>query len=190
MWVTGCMSRAPPFARPRPRQESDDHDAHEFGRSIVLGIAGRRSRRLRHRGGRIGRPPRGPRQPLRPRLRDPDRARCHPGRRPGPNQGRRRRARPAELRPGVPEHGLVPERDHLHRRRSRDPALPRLPDRGAGRGTVVPRRRLSPRPRRAADAGAVWRLRRGGPAGEPTCRRASSGSSSRSPTTPTRWPSC
>ena len=52
-------------------------------------------------------------------------------------------------RPGLRQHRLVPERDHLHRRREGDPALPRLPDRGAGREELVPRGRL-PADRRAS----------------------------------------
>ena len=42
------------------------------------------------------------------------------------------------------------ERDHRARRRQRHPALPRLPDRAAGRAVDLPRGRLPPDPRRAA----------------------------------------
>ena len=41
--------------------------------------------------------------------------------------------------------------DHLPRRRRRHPALPRLPDRAAGRALDLPRGRLPPAERRAAD---------------------------------------
>ncbi len=55
------------------------------------------------------------------------------------------------VRPGVPEHGVVPERDHLHRRRRRDPALPRLPDRAGRRAGELPRDGLPAARGRAAD---------------------------------------
>ena len=61
-------------------------------------------------------------------------------------------------RPGLRQHRLVPERDHLHRRREGHPALPRLPDRGARREEHVPRGRLPADLRRAADAAAARRL--------------------------------
>ncbi len=66
----------------------------------------------------------------------------------------RRRVRADELRPGVHEHGVVQERDHVHRRRQGDPALPRLPDRAARREGDVPRGRVAAAQRRAADAAA------------------------------------
>ncbi len=53
-----------------------------------------------------------------------------------------RRLRPDGLRPGVHEHGLLPQRDHLHRRRRRHPPAPRLPDRAALRALQLPRGRL------------------------------------------------
>ena len=65
------------------------------------------------------------------RVRGADRGRRDPRDRAAPDQGRRRRLRPDELRPGVPEHRVGAERDHLHRRRPRHPPLPRLPDRAA-----------------------------------------------------------
>ena len=54
----------------------------------------------------------------------------------------RRRIRADVLRPGVHEHGVVPQLDHLHRRRRGDPAAPRLPDRAAVRALDLPRGRL------------------------------------------------
>jgi O-antigen/teichoic acid export membrane protein len=53
-----------------------------------------------------------------------------------------RRLRADDLRPGVHEHRVVPQRDHLHRRRQGHPALPRLPDRAARRASRLPRDRL------------------------------------------------
>jgi len=44
--------------------------------------------------------------------------------------------------PRLHEHGLVPQRDHLHRRRGGDPAAPGLPDRAAVRALDLPRGRL------------------------------------------------
>src|SRR5579859_5145577 len=67
------------------------------------------------------------RQPHGPRLRTADRRRGDPGPRPAPDQGLRRRLRAALLRPGLHEHGELPQRDHLHRRGEGDPALPGLP---------------------------------------------------------------
>ena len=43
--------------------------------------------------------------------------------------------RPGDLRPGLRQHRVVRVGDHLHRRRRRHPALPRLPDRPARRVT-------------------------------------------------------
>ena len=86
-------------------------------------------------------------------------------RRAGSCQGRRCRSRAAQLRPGVPEHRVLPERDHVYRRRPGDPPVPRLPDRGARGRPVVPRRGVLARPRRAADGRGVAGVRRGGPAG-------------------------
>ena len=51
-----------------------------------------------------------------------DRRRTDPGDRPAPDQGLRGRLRADHLRPGVHEHRLVSQRDHLHRRRRGDPA--------------------------------------------------------------------
>ena len=49
------------------------------------------------------------------------------------------------------QHRLVPERHHLHRRREGHPALPRHPDRGAGREVDLRRDGLPADLRRAAD---------------------------------------
>ena len=63
----------------------------------------------------------------------------------------RRRLRADDLRPGVPEHRRVPEPHHLHRRRQGHPALPRLPDRAAGRAEHLSRDGVPDPLRRAAD---------------------------------------
>ena len=72
----------------------------------------------------------------------PDRRRRDPRQRPATDQGRQRRLRPHELRPGVHEHRVVPQRDHLHRRRQGDPALSRI-----SRSSSSPSRRASSRSR-------------------------------------------
>ena len=54
-------------------------------------------------------------------LRAPHHGRDDQGHRSSPDQGRRRRLRPDDLRPGVHEHRRLPERDHLHRRRRGHP---------------------------------------------------------------------
>ncbi|CAA9399091.1 MAG: Citrate synthase (si), partial [uncultured Quadrisphaera sp.] len=95
-----------------------------------------------------------------------DRGTHRPGPPPGPPRpagrarhrraGRHRRVLPAQghgddhARPGVHEHRVVPVGDHLHRRRRGDPALPRLPDRAAGRVVQLPRGQPPADPRRAA----------------------------------------
>ena len=63
------------------------------------------------------------------------------------------------LRSGLRQHRGVQERDHVHRRRAGHPALPRLPDRGAGRKELVPRGGLAADQRRAAHEGRARRLR-------------------------------
>src|SRR6266508_5715910 len=72
--------------------------------------------------------------------------------RPAPDQGRRERVRPDELRPRVHEHGIVQERDYLHRWRQGHPALPGLSYRAARRGCDVPGGGVAAAQRRAADA--------------------------------------
>ena len=66
-----------------------------------------------------------------------------------------RRLRADDVRPGVHEHGELPERHHLHRRRQGHPALPRLSHRAARRGERLPRDRLPDPVRRAAHRGAA-----------------------------------
>ena len=51
------------------------------------------------------------------------------------------------LDPGFTNTAVVHLADHLHRWRGRDPALPRLPDRGAGQVLVLPGGRLPPHQR-------------------------------------------
>ena len=67
--------------------------------------------------------------------------------------------RPGHLRLRLREHRLVRVGDHLHRRRRRHPALPRLPDRPARREVVVPRGQLPAHLRRAADRRRARRVR-------------------------------
>ena len=69
---------------------------------------------------------------------------------------------PGHRRPGLHEHRLVRVADHLHRRRRGHPALPRVPDRAAGRALHVPRGRVPAHPRRAADAERARRVRGAG----------------------------
>ena len=68
------------------------------------------------------------------------------------------RLRPHDVRPGVPQHGELPERHHLHRRRQGRAALSRLPDRTAGRAQRLPRNGLPDSVRRAAHAPAAASL--------------------------------
>ena len=72
------------------------------------------------------------------------------------------RRRRLHLRPRLHLDRLLRERDHLHRRRQGRAALPRLPDRAAGREVALPRGRLPPALRRAADRGAARGLREPG----------------------------
>ena len=98
------------------------------------------------------------RQPHRQDLRGPDRGRHDPRHRAAQDQGRRRRLRAHDLRPGVHEHGVVSLVDHLHRRRQGDPRVPRLPDRAARREVHLPRGRLPADQRRAPDADGARRV--------------------------------
>ena len=59
------------------------------------------------------------------------------------------------LRPGVHEHGGVPQPHHLHRRRQGHPRVPRLSDRAAGRALDLSRNGVSDHLRRAADRRAA-----------------------------------
>ena len=59
------------------------------------------------------------------------------------------------LRPGIPQHRVLPQRDHVHRRRRGDPALPRVSDRAARGGGDVPRDRVPPARRRAPERRAA-----------------------------------
>ena len=78
--------------------------------------------------------------------------------RPAPDQGERRRFRDDELRSGLHQHGLVHQQDHLHRRRHRHPALPRLFHRRSGGKKHVSRNGLPDSARRAAHRIAAERL--------------------------------
>ena len=95
------------------------------------------------------------RQPHREDLRGPGPGRHDQGDGPAPDQGRGRRLRAHDLRPGLHEHGLVQEPDHVHRRRQGHPQLPRLPDRAARGAGQLPGDRVPAAERRAADEGAV-----------------------------------
>ena len=70
-----------------------------------------------------------------------------------------RRRRGLHLRPGLHLDRLLRELDHLHRRRGGRAALPRLPDRAAGREVALPRGRLPAALRRVADRGPARGLR-------------------------------
>ena len=105
--------------------------------------------RLRCRGAR--RDAHHPGQPHRERGRDPDHRRDDPRPRP-PAAG------VDVVRPGLPQHRLDPQRDHVHRRRRRHPALPRLPDRAARRARELPRDGVAPVRGRAADARRARRV--------------------------------
>ncbi len=91
-------------------------------------------------------------------LRGRDHGRHGAGDGPAPDQGRRRRLRAHDLRPGVHEHRVVPVGDHVHRRRQGHPRVPRLSDRAARRALDLPRGGLPAHPRRAADGRAAARL--------------------------------
>ena len=120
----------------------------------------------------------------------PDRGRTDPRHRPPPDQGPGRRLRPDDLRPGLHEHGGVPERHHLHRRRRGDPPLPRLPDRAGRRAGQLPRDGLPADRGRAADRDAAPGVRTRTSATTPTSTRTSRSSSRASATTRIRWACC
>ena len=126
----------------RSQRENHEHrDRHEGRRRRRS--PGRARHAVRHR------------QPHRSQLRDRDHRRHGALDRLPPDQGRRRRLRADDLRPGVHEHGVVSLGDHLPRRRGRRPRVPRLPDRAARRAVDLPRGRLPARPRRAAHGRAA-----------------------------------
>ena len=94
-------------------------------------------------------------QPHRPQLRGARPGRDHQGHGSPADQGRGRRLRADDVRPGVHEHRRVPERHHLHRRRQGHPPLSRLSHRAAGRARDLPRGGLPPVRGRAAHQGAA-----------------------------------
>jgi hypothetical protein len=61
------------------------------------------------------------------------RKRNHPRHGSAQDQDRTRRLRRDDLRSGLHQYGVLPERHHLHRRRQRYPALSRISRRGLGR---------------------------------------------------------
>src|SRR5579862_1628379 len=95
-------------------------------------------------------------QPHGRRARDPDRRRNDP--RDGAAE-----ARADVVRPGLPQHRVDEELDHVHRRRRRDPPLSRLPDRAARRARELPRDRVAHLRRRAADEGRAHGVGERGP---------------------------
>ena len=86
--------------------------------------------RRARRGGRREHP-HGHRQPHRRHLRAADLRRNRARDGPAPDQIRRAGLWVDGIRPRLHEHGLVSQRDHLHRRRGRRPAASRLSDRAA-----------------------------------------------------------
>ncbi len=130
------------------------------------------------------------RQPDGQELRAPHQRRHHPGNRPPPDQDGHRRLRVDDLRPGVHEHRVVPERHHLHRRRQ-----------GASCATAATRSSSSPRRPASSKWPISWRRAscptrrswRSGPttsATTPTSTPTSSSSWRASATTPIRWGCC
>ena len=69
------------------------------------------------------------------------------------------RSRRIHVRPGLHGHGGLRKQDHVHRRRRRRPAAPRLPDRAARRQVELPRGRLPADERRTADRDAARAVR-------------------------------
>ncbi len=103
------------------------------------------------------------------------------------DQDRRAGLRADGLRPGVHEHRLVSQLDHLHRRRRRHPAAPRLSDRAAVRALELPRGRLPADQRRAAERSRARRAGCTRSRSTRSCTRTSRTSCRASATTPTRW---
>ena len=89
--------------------------------------------------------------------------------------------------PAFMNTAVVPQPHHLHRRRQGHPALPRLPDRAAGRAQHLPRDRLPDPVRRAADGRRSCRTGRTRSRCTRWCTRTSRSSWRASPTTPIRW---
>ncbi len=73
------------------------------------------------------------------------------------------RHRPGDLGPRLRQHRLVRFGDHLHRRRCRDFALPRLPDRGTRGEGQLPASGVAAHLRRAPNTRAASRLQRQDP---------------------------
>ena len=94
--------------------------------------------------------------------------------------------RPRRLRPGLRQHRVVPVGDHLHRRRRRDPALSRVPDRAAGRALHLHRGQLPADLRRAARRPTSSRPSRRASSRTRCCTRTCAGSSTGSRATRTR----
>ena len=115
----------------------------------------------------------------------------------GPHHQRRRRRRPSGASslpsiwfydPAFMTTAAALERHHRARRRRRHPALPRLPDRAAGRAVDLPRGRLPAAQRRAARHRAVRAVdATTSPTTRSSTRTCASGSWRASTTTPTRW---
>ena len=98
--------------------------------------------------------------------------------------------RPDHARPRLREHRVDAKRDHLHRRRRRHPALPRLRDRAPRQELHLPRGRLAAHLRRAARRRPSWTSSTRRSAGTRCCTRTSSASSPRCRTTRTRCRCC
>ena len=99
-------------------------------------------------------------------------------------------ARPDGLhhaRSRVQQHGSLREQDHVHRRRERGPALPRLSDRGAGRAQHVRRDGLAADLRRAADGRPALQVPRDPDRATSSCTRGCVTTSRGSRPTVIRW---
>ena len=93
--------------------------------------------------------------------------------RPAPDQDRRRRLRPDDLRPGVHEHRVVPRRRSRSSTATRASSSTAATRSSSSRRSRLPRGRLPARPRRAADAAAARRRGRTRSRSTRSCTRTS-----------------
>ena len=155
---------------------------HERGDPRERRQGGRRSHRQRHAVG--------DRQPDRQDVRDRDHRRDRPRDGLPPDEGRRRRLRPHDLRPGVHQHRVDALGHHLHRRRQGHPRVPRLSRSSSSRSSRPTSR--SP----TCSSTASSRRRTSSTSGRTrsrstrSCTRTSRSSWAASATTRTRWGCC